>query len=86
MLLSDQPLILISRLLLTMASTTAASAIEGSAASTLLRAERVNLVMTTRDIDGRLMTSDSFQPGIDNSCRIEVIVDDTSNCLCAVIQ
>ena len=54
-----------------------------AAASTLLRAERVNLVMITRDIDGRLMTSDSFQPGVGNNYRIEAIVAATGKTVCS---
>ena len=38
-----------------------------AAAYILLRVENVTLVMIRRDEEGKLMTSDSFEPGIDRS-------------------
>ena len=45
-----------------------------SAAYKLLPVEIVNLVMITRDTDGQLLTSDSFQPEIDHSRGIAAVV------------
>ena len=48
----------------------------------LLHVERVHIIMITRDIDGKLMTSDSFQPEIDPSRGIAAVVAATGRSAC----
>ena len=48
----------------------------------LLHVERVHIIMITRDIDGKLMTSDSFQPEIDPSRGVAAVVAATGRSAC----
>ena len=52
-----------------------------AAAYILLRVENVTLVMIKRDEEGKLMTSDSFEPGIDCSRGVAAVVAATGRTL-----
>ena len=52
-----------------------------AAAYILLRVENVTLVMIRRDEEGKLMTSDSFEPGIDRSRGVAAVVAATGRTL-----